>query len=129
MDWKKWFPVIFSAFIFVILSIAILNHDLWSHHDSTSLLLHLSLLLNMSVLIGVMLWLSDRWKYFGFFFWLIFEVFTLGQIIQYLNKGSFWQMTAQVFVFLCAAYFFRKEFIKFLSLLKSKRVESERDSI
>ena|ERR1035438_1803103 len=124
MDWRRWFPVIFSTFIFVIFSVAILMFDIGRHHDSTNLLLHLSLLLNASILIGVVLWFEDRWNYFRLIFWLVFEVITLSQIVENINKGSFWQTVLQFIVFLFVVFLLKQEITKLKSLRKSQHVDN-----
>ena len=124
MDWRRWFPVIFSTFIVVIFSVAILMFDIGRHHDSTNLLLHLSLLLNASILIGVVLWFEDRWNYFRLIFWLVFEVITLSQIVENINKGSFWQTVLQFIVFLFVVFLLKQEITKLKSLRKSQHVDN-----
>jgi hypothetical protein len=96
---RKLFPVIFSACIFVIFSIAILISDLWKRHDSSNLLLHMSLLLNGSVLLGAFIWLEQQWKYLRLAGWTAFVLCSGSLAIQRFNGTSFWGVAIQaVFV-------------------------------
>ncbi|MGA2277352.1 MAG: hypothetical protein ABSG00_07095 [Terracidiphilus sp.] len=123
MDWRKWFPVIFSACIFVIFSVVILIIDVGKHHDSSNLLLHLSLLLNASILIGPLIWLGERWKYFSLIGWFVFEVLTIRQIIECFNKQEVWWAVSQIFVFLGVLYLLKQEFNKLKSLRITQQVD------
>jgi len=122
-NYRTWFPIIYSASLFTIFGTALLVSELWIHHDSSNLLLHMSLLLNAVVFIAAMIWLGVRWKYFSLAGWILFIVFSGAEIIHRWTIGSISGACMSGAVFLLALFLLKKEIMKLHISIKSEPIK------
>jgi len=115
-NYRKWFLLIYSSCLFAIFGAAILVRDLWIHHDSSNLLLHMSLLLNIAVLMAAMIWAEERWKYFRISVFVVFLVCLVFATIHAWHKGDAWGYIFYPIWFLWGLYRLKEEITKLMTI-------------
>jgi hypothetical protein len=122
---RKWFPVIFSACIFVLFSIVILVIDIGKHHDSSNLLLHFSLLLNVSILVGALIWFGERWKYFRITGLVLFLIGCVILTIHHWQERDPWGYIFWPIWGLWGLYSLKEEIVKYMTHHVSPETSNE----
>jgi hypothetical protein len=87
---KQWQRMIVLVVLYVIFLTTMILSDLWKWHDSKNFLLHVSLLTNFFLVIGLLFWFGERWKYFRMTVLIVFLICCAYTTIRCWQKGDAW---------------------------------------
>jgi hypothetical protein len=85
---------------------------LWKRHDSTTLILHISLLTNFFLVIGLLFWFGERWKYFKMTVLIVFMIGCIFATIHDWNRKDPWGYIFYPIWFLWGLYCLKEEIVK-----------------
>ena len=112
---RRWHRTIVLAAMYVIFLATTILTALWTYHDSTNLLLHVSLLTNFFLVIGLLFWFGQRWKYFRMTGWIVFLVCCVISTIHDWDKGHAWGYIFYSIWFLWGLYSLKEEIAKLMT--------------